>query len=93
RRLSRAAQDRVADTSGLAGETLNAVQTVQAFTLEPLQSARFGEAVNQAFGTALQRIRLRAVLIAVAIFAIFAAVTLVLWIGSQAVLDDRMTGG
>ncbi len=66
---------------------------MQAFTLEPLQSARFGEAVNQAFGTALQRIRLRAVLIAVAIFAIFAAVTLVLWIGSQAVLDDRMTGG
>ncbi len=93
RRLSRAAQDRVADTSGLAGETLNAVETVQAFTLEPLQSARFSQAVNQAFATALQRIRLRAVLIAVAIFAIFAAVTLVLWIGSQAVLDDRMTGG
>lgn len=93
RRLSRAAQDRVADTSGLAGETLNAVQTVQAFTLEALQSARFGETVDHAFVTALQRIRLRAVLIAVAIVAIFAAVTLVLWIGAQAVLEDRMTGG
>ena len=93
RRLSRAAQDRVADTSGLAGETLNAVQTVQAFTLEDLQSNRFGQAVESAFGTALKRIRLRALLIAIAILVIFGAITLVLWIGAQAVLDDRMTGG
>jgi len=93
RKLSRAAQDRVADTSGLAGETLNAVQTVQAFTLEGLQSTRFGQAVDSAFGAALRRIRLRALLTAVAIFVIFSAVTLVLWIGAQAVLDDRMTGG
>lgn len=93
RRLSRDAQDRVADTSGLAGETLNAVQTVQAFTLEDLQSARFGQAVDNAFGTALRRIRLRALLTGIAILTIFGAVTLVLWIGAQAVLDDRMTGG
>ena len=93
RRLSRAAQDRVADTSGLAGETLNAVQTVQAFTLEALQSSRFGRAVNDAFSTAVRRIRLRALLTAVAILTIFGAVTLVLWLGAQAVLDDRMTGG
>jgi ATP-binding cassette subfamily B protein len=46
RRLSRDAQDRVADSSGLAGETLNAMQTIQAFTLEALQSRRYGEAVE-----------------------------------------------
>ena len=49
RSLSRASQDRIADTSGLAGETLNAMQTVQAFTLEKLQSERYTEAVEQSF--------------------------------------------
>ena len=43
RGLSRASQDRIADTSGLAGETLNAIQTVQAFTLEELQSERYAQ--------------------------------------------------
>jgi ATP-binding cassette subfamily B protein len=93
RRLSREAQDRVADTSGLAGETLNAVQTVQAFTLEPLQSRRFADAVDTSFQTSVRRIRVRALLTAVAILAIFSAVTLVLWIGAQAVLAGEMTAG
>ncbi len=38
RRLSRTSQDRIADTSGLAGESLNAIQTVQAFTLEDVHA-------------------------------------------------------
>jgi ATP-binding cassette subfamily B protein len=49
RKLSRASQDRIADTSGLADETLNAIQAVQAFTLEELNSQRFGAAVEDSF--------------------------------------------
>ena len=45
RRLSRTSQDRIADTSSIADETLNAVQTVQAFTLEQINTNRFDEAV------------------------------------------------
>ena len=55
RKLSRASQDRIADTSGLAGETLNAIQTVQAFTLEELHSKRFGDAVEDSFDVAVTR--------------------------------------
>ncbi|MDF3019696.1 MAG: transporter [Steroidobacteraceae bacterium] len=93
RRLSRASQDRVADTSGLAGETLNAIQTVQAFTLEELHGRRYDDAVEDSFTTAIQRTRVRAWLIAVAIMMTFGAVTLVLWLGARAVLDGSMTGG
>lgn len=93
RLLSRQSQDRIADTSGLAGETLNAISTVQAFTLEDLQSERFGVTVRAAFETSLQRIRVRAVLTALAITFIFGAITFVLFIGTQSVLDGRMTGG
>jgi ATP-binding cassette subfamily B protein len=93
RTLSRATQDRVADSSGLAGEMLNAIQTVQAFTLEKLQSDRFSDAVDDTFSTAIRRIRTRALLTALAILTIFGAITLVLWLGAQAVLAGEMTAG
>ena len=93
RLLSRASQDRVADTSGLAGETLNAISTVQAFTMEGLQSERFADAVRVAFQTAVRRIRVRAWLTGTAILFIFGAVTFVLWIGTKSVMAGDMTGG
>jgi len=93
RLLSRASQDRVADTSGLAGETLNAISTVQAFTMEGLQSERFADAVRVAFQTGVQRIRVRAWLTGTAILFIFGAVTFVLWIGTKSVMAGEMTGG
>jgi ATP-binding cassette subfamily B protein len=93
RKLSRLSQDRVADTSGLAGETLNAMQTVQAFTLENLQIKRYFDAVTASFRTAVRRIRMYAWLTAIATSLVFAAITFILWMGSRAVLAGEMTGG
>ena len=93
RGLSRASQDRIADTSGLAGETLNAIQTVQAFTLEDLQSERYSRAVEDSFITALRRTRVRAWLTAIGITLVFAGITLVLWLGARQVVAGTMTGG
>jgi ATP-binding cassette subfamily B protein len=93
RKLSRQSQDRVADTSGLAGETLNAMQTVQAFTLEKLQARRYAEAVKASFITAVSRVRMYAWLTAIATSLVFASITFILWLGSQAVLSGEMTGG
>ncbi len=90
---SRTAQDRVADTSGLAGETLNAIQTVQAFTLEDLQIERFSEAVADSFKAAIRRVRTRAGLTALGIILVFGAITMILWGGSRAVLAGALTGG
>ena len=93
RTLSRASQDRIADTSGLAGETLNAIQTVQAFTLEELQSERYRKAVEDSFATAIRRTRVRASLTAIGITLVFAGITIVLWLGVRQVLAGTMTGG
>ncbi|HUO78640.1 MAG TPA: ABC transporter transmembrane domain-containing protein [Steroidobacteraceae bacterium] len=93
RQLSRDAQDRVADSSGLAGETLNAVQTVQAYTLEELQSRRFGRAVEASFDTGIRRTRIRALLTALGTTLVFGAITVVLWLGAHEVLAGRMSGG
>ncbi len=93
RGLSRASQDRLADTSGLADETLNAIQTVQAFTLEELQSERYAAAVEDSFRTAVERTRVRALLTAFGIALVFGGITFVLWMGAHAVLKGEMTGG
>ncbi len=93
RKLSRTSQDRIADTSGLADETLNAIQTVQAFTLEEANSRRFGAAVEDSFQAAVRRTRVRSTLTALATMLIFGAITFVLWVGAHAVIRGEMTGG
>ena len=93
RGLSRASQDRIANSSGLAGETLNAIQTVQAFTMEDLQSERYAAAVEDSFDAAIRRTRVRATLTAVGITLVFGGITFVLWLGAHQVLAGTMTGG
>ncbi|RZI43268.1 ATP-binding cassette domain-containing protein [Herbaspirillum sp. HC18] len=93
RRLSRDSQDRVADASALAGEILNAMPTVQAFTHEKEEAGRFGTSVERAFRTAMQRIRARSLLTVLAILLVFGAIVFVLWLGAHAVIQGRMTSG
>jgi ATP-binding cassette, subfamily B, bacterial len=93
RGLSRASQDRIADTSSLADETLNAIQTVQAFTMEELQSERYHRAVENSFATAVRRTKVRAALTAIGITLVFGGITFVLWLGARQVLAGTMTGG
>jgi ATP-binding cassette subfamily B protein len=93
RTLSRSSQDRIADTSGLAGETLNAIQTVQAFTLEALNTRRYDAAVEESFKVAVVRTRVRAWLTALSTTLVVAAITIVLWFGAHQVLSKEMTGG
>jgi ATP-binding cassette, subfamily B, bacterial len=93
RGLSRASQDRIADTSGLADETLNAIQTVQAFTMEELQSERYRKAVEDSFVTAVRRTKVRAALTAIGVMLVFSGITFVLWLGARQVLAGTMTAG
>jgi len=93
RRLSRASQDRIADASALAGEVLNAIQTVQASTQEAYERERFGGAAEAAFVTANRRNIARAFLTAIVISLISAAIIAVLYFGAHLVISGQMTGG
>jgi ATP-binding cassette subfamily B protein len=93
RTLSRRSQDRIADTSARASETINAVQTVQAFTQENAERRRFGLAVEQSFDVAVLRTRARAVMTAVVIFAIFSSIVGVAYVGAHDVAAKTMTPG
>ncbi|OGA83084.1 MAG: ABC transporter [Burkholderiales bacterium RIFCSPHIGHO2_01_FULL_63_240] len=93
RRLSRASQDRIADSSAIAAEVLNAVPVVQSYTAESREADRFGEATENAFRTGERRIRARAVLVAFIIIATTGALLWGLYQGTQAVIDGRITAG
>ena len=93
RRLSRDSQDRVADSSAIAAEVLNAAPVVQSYTAEAREGERFHSATENAFEVAVRRTRARALLVA---FIIIANAGLLLWglyRGTQAVLDGQMTAG
>lgn len=93
RSLSRDSQNRIADASAMAAEVLNAMPTVQAFTHEGFEAARFGGAVEAAFSTALARIRARSILTLMAVVLIFGTIVFVLWLGALAVIAGEMSGG
>nr|WP_294519791.1 ABC transporter transmembrane domain-containing protein [uncultured Rhodopila sp.] len=93
RRLSRAAQDRVADIGSYAEETINALRTVQAFTHEPVDRLRFAAEVERSVGAALRRVRTRATQILIVILLGFGAIVFSLWVGGRDVLSGQMTGG
>jgi ATP-binding cassette subfamily B protein len=93
RTLSRRSQDRIADTSAHASETLNAVQTVQAFTREAAEGERYGRTVENSFDVAVLRTAARAAMTAVVIFAAFGAIVAVGWVGAQDVVAHAMSPG
>lgn len=93
RRLSRASQDRVADSSAIAAEVLNAVPVVQGYTAEAREAARFDTATENAFSTAKRRVRARSLLMGFIIIATSGALLWGLYQGTQAVLAGRITAG
>jgi ATP-binding cassette, subfamily B, bacterial len=93
RRLSRNAQDTLAEATAYASELVGAIRTVQAYTSERLANARFGGEVEQAYEAARSSTRARAVLTAIIIFIVFTSVVGILWVGSHDVLTGLISPG
>jgi ATP-binding cassette, subfamily B, bacterial len=93
RKLSRASQDRVADTSAIAAEVLNAIPVVQSYVQQGRESKRFADATEAAFDVARKRTRIRSLLVAFIITATFGALLWGLYQGTQAVLRGDISAG
>ncbi|MGE4611173.1 MAG: ABC transporter transmembrane domain-containing protein [Paracoccaceae bacterium] len=93
RMLSRESQDRIAESSGEASETLLAAQTVQAYTHEVASQNSFNRLTEQAFDAARRRIVTRAILTISVIFLVFTGVVGILWMGARDVIAGNMTPG
>lgn len=93
KKLSRESQDRIADSSAMAGEILNAMPTVQSYTQETRETNRFTHSAQLSFVTAIRRTKVRALLTAVIITAVMGTIIFVLWLGARQVSEGVMTGG
>ena len=93
RKLSRASQDRIADSSAIAGEILNAISVVQSFTQQAFESRRFGDANEHAFETSIRRTRARSLLTAFVIIGVFASLLYGVYSGAQSVIAGRISLG
>ena len=93
RERSRRAQDRLADATAFATESLSAVRVMQSFLAERFTASRYREAAFGAYEAARTMIQARAIVTAVAIFLAFGSVVVVLWLGAQEVIAGNMTGG
>ena len=93
RRLSRASQDRVADSSAIASEVLNSISVVQSYTAEKREADRFTASTSQALGTALRRTRARSLLVGFIILTSSAALLWGLYLGTLSVRAGHTTAG
>ena len=93
RRLTVKTQDAFAEAVASAGESVDGVETVQAFGREATAVRRFEAAVEASFATSIRRMQARAVMTALIIGVMFGGVTLVLWLGAQDVIAGRMSPG
>ncbi len=93
RRLSRTSQDRLADVGSYAGESLRHIKVVQAFNHQGADETAFHQRVDAAFKISVQRIRQRAVLVAIVMLLVFGAVATMLWVGGQDVLSGQTSAG
>ena len=93
KKLSRESQDRVADSSAMAGEILNAMPTVQSYTQEHAEISRFSKSADLSFTTALKRVKVRSMLTMLMVTAVLGTIIFVLWVGARQVAACSMTGG
>lgn len=93
KKLSRASQDKVADVGAWAGESLQHIKVVQAFTREDIVNQQFSQAAEGAFDVALQRIRQRALLIALVMMLVMGSVAGMLYVGGMDVIAGTLSGG
>lgn len=93
RKLARKSQDSIADVGSHAGEIIQQIKTVQSYTQEYNEEQRFTDHVEKAFTIAKKRIEQRSLLIAVVIFLLFSAISIMIWVGGNDVINGVMTGG
>ena len=86
-------QDSLAKAGEIAEETISGVRTVRAFSREPFESRRYGDAAWAAFALARKRVVAIALFLGASSFAAYGAVVLVLWYGGRLVARSDMSVG
>lgn len=93
RKLSRQAQDKLAESNTIVQETLQGISNVKAFVNEAYEAERYQNTLRQVVHIALKGATYRGAFASFIIFCLFGAVVGVIWYGSTLVLAGEMTVG
>jgi ATP-binding cassette, subfamily B, bacterial MsbA len=93
RKISKEFQDRVAEANGHADEAISGIRVVQSFTAESLEVSRYSQAINASFAVAMRRAKLNAFFAPSVFFAMFGAISVVLWFGGRLVIQGEISPG
>jgi ATP-binding cassette, subfamily B, bacterial len=93
RRMSRKAQDAIAEMSAMATEALGATKTIKSFTQEPEQSHQYASRAEESYEAETTRVIARAALAGAMTFTATAALVVLVWWGARAVIDGQVTAG
>ncbi len=90
RKVSKKAQDELANTNIIVEETLTSIQAVKAFTNEKYEVNRYTSSLNKVLGEALKAATLRGGFVSFIIFALFGGIVGVVWYGASLVAQGDL---
>jgi ATP-binding cassette subfamily B protein len=93
RRMSRKAQDAIAELSAMATEVLGATKTIKSFSQEPEQSQQYGARAEESYAAETTRLLARSGLVGFMMFVATAALVILVWWGARAVIAGQVTAG
>ena len=93
RKMSRKAQDQLADSGTIVQETLQGISVVKAFTAELFELKRYSKNIQSVVETAIKNGRYRGAFVSLMIFSVFGAIAFVMWYGSTMIQSGKITAG
>jgi ABC-type multidrug transport system fused ATPase/permease subunit len=93
RKMSRKAQDQLAESGTIVQETFQGISIVKAFTSEVHEIARYVKSVYAVVDTAISNARYRGAFISFMIFSVFGAIAFVMWYGANMIQAGELTIG
>ena len=90
RKISKKAQDELANTNIIVEETFQSIQAVKAFTNEQFEVNRYTKSLNKVLQEALKAATLRGGFVSFIIFALFGGIVGVVWFGARLVAQGDL---
>lgn len=93
RKISRQAQDKLAESNTVVEETLQGIANVKAFVNEAYEAGRYNQSLREVVAIAVRGAKFRGVFASFIVFCIFGSIVGIIWFGSILVSRGELSSG
>jgi ABC-type multidrug transport system fused ATPase/permease subunit len=93
RKMSKKAQDQLAESGTIVQETFQGISIVKSFTSEFFEITRYTKSIYSVVDTAIRNARFRGAFISFMIFSVFGTIAFVMWVGAGMIQSGELTTG